>query len=72
MQANELLLVWKIILPWNYLFTNYIFNVYRYKKDLPLNNLQELICNKNINQPTKVVIPVQVSSIYHIDLFKND
>ena len=44
-QTNELYLVFKIMLPTNYLSTNHVC-VYVCKQDLALNNTQVLICHK--------------------------
>ena len=61
--------------PTIYSFRNHIFNIYMYKKDFALNNLQVLICHKP--QPTSqslwpgVVVHIQVPSMGQIDLFKN-
>ena len=43
----------KKLLPINCLFTNHIYSIYMYEKNLALNNLQGLICRKT--QPTKQI-----------------
>ena len=42
----------KIKLPANYSFTNHVFDIYVYKQDLVLSNLQRLICLQT--QPTSI------------------
>ena len=42
-----------MFLPTNYSFTNNIFNIDIYQKDLTLNNQQGMICIVPTNQPTK-------------------
>ena len=44
--ANKLALAHLKMLSTKYSFTNHINNVYMYKEDLVLNNIQGLICHK--------------------------
>ena len=53
MTGVKLLLLHSIILSTKFVYKSYVLNIYMYKEDLALNNLQRLICHKTQQNKTK-------------------